>query len=743
MPREHNFLLGNGEKLTSSVIVPTGGAAKKPPYDFQTAAKRISARLKTVNKAIQSVPENASPKGLYSAVLTMHPRYVSKSDFPSDVLRSMGFEVVGSKARTVEPESWGLKKPPQSAITDDLFIVGKKDSFAKWEENITSWNDQSKQGLTMTHIEDLRPFLAEEKLKGLNKQLSQQVFEIVLHNLGDQETVKAFIDYAHSRGAEVFSQKQRDVDGLTFLPIRTTTKTAKDLANFTLVRVARVMPTIRPVPIGLVRGKSAFSIVMPQSTVLDGLQKAAIFDGGLTPEAAQKLSPWVRYIEPASIGAPLDFFQDHGLGVTSAFLFGHIDRAGQLPVPPCNVDHIRVLDENSHKDRLQLVDVLDRIIKALDDTRYDFVNISVGPQVAVDDDDVSLWTATLDKKLSPGLTVTTVAAGNGGESDPIARLNRVQPPADGVNVMSVGSWCNTGGKWTRAPYSCTGPGRCPGIVKPDGLLFGGDIATSQPFNVLGRGADTEPTAGTSFAAPALLRIAASVRALLGADIGALAIRALLIHRAETLDHSQIDVGWGKFEDNPYRLITCDDNEALIVYQGTLPVGEHLRAPIPVPLGIKDGKIEVTATLVISPSVDPDHASSYTQSGLEVMLRPHSERFSYNDGKKSHHPRTKAFFSSAKMFCPEYSLRDGGHKWEPCIRNKMAFQAKTLKEPCFDIYNHQRDNGGKTRKQIKPMRYALIVSIRASKVNDLYNQIVRLNSGILIPIKPQIAVPISV
>ena len=36
MPRENNFLIGQGERLTYEVNVPSGGNPKVLPYDFVT-----------------------------------------------------------------------------------------------------------------------------------------------------------------------------------------------------------------------------------------------------------------------------------------------------------------------------------------------------------------------------------------------------------------------------------------------------------------------------------------------------------------------------------------------------------------------------------------------------------------------------------------------------------------------------------------------------------------------------------
>lgn len=215
----------------------------------------------------------------------------------------------------------------------------------------------------------------------------------------------------------------------------------------------------------------------------------------------------------------------------------------------------------------------------------------------------------------------------------------------------------------------------------------------------------------------------------------------MIHRADEHEHERSDVGWGRFEANHADLITTADDEAIVIYQGSLPVGEHLRAAVPMPREKLTGKVTIGATLVIAPEVDPNHPSAYTRSGLEVSFRPHAQKYATTKGKRSTHPKTMSFFSASNMYgITEYELREDGHKWEPCLRNVQSFMPKSLEKPCFDIYYHHRESGTKAENP-KPITYALIVSIRAPKVIDLYDRVVRAYANILVPLKPQVRVPI--
>jgi len=130
----------------------------------------------------------------------------------------------------------------------------------------------------------------------------------------------------------------------------------------------------------------------------------------------------------------------------------------------------------------------------------------------------------------------------------------------------------------------------------------------------------------------------------------------------------------------------------------------------------------------------------------VFFRPKAGKVrKYKDGKKSAHAATKPFFSAANLYGgAEYELRADGDKWEPCRRHVQKFRASTLKDPCFDIYYHHRySNGGAEQWEPKPIRYALVVSLRAPKVPDLYNRVVRTYANVLVPLRPQIHIPIQV
>jgi len=676
MAREHNFLLGQGERLVSKVHVPKAGGEKNLPYDLGTAKRRIAERLARVEAEITQLPDDACPRGEAVAVVTLHPRFLSKSDYPGELFSAVGLRAIGSRSRIVRPEKWGIEKHGEDAVTEEIFVAGAKSAFHRWATTVTGWKGDTKGATSLSHIEDLQAFDAKAKLRGIPEG-NDVLLEVVLHNSGGDSIVLAFIKYAQAHGAEPLIGRRRDVQGLTFLPVRVGPQAAENIARFSFVRVARGMPTLRPFRPEVLRSVSGFDVQLPKNAPVDGAARAVIFDGGLPAGAKKALAPWATLVEPAGLGVPNPAFEEHGLGVTTAFLFGPLVSGQAAAVPLCSVDHVRVLDDKTGTaNDPDYFDVLDRIVGHLDKNAalYSYVNISLGPSLAVDDDEVTLWTAALDKRFAHGRCVATVAAGNAGELDDASGLNRIQPPADGVNVLSVGSADRRGAGWQRAAYSCVGPGRSPGIVKPDGLAFGG--SDHEPFGVLTTQLRGGHIVGTSFAAPFALRSAASIGAQLGSRLGPLAIRALLIHRAHTENgHELKHVGWGRFESDSLLLVTCDDDEALVVFQGELPVGEHLRAPIPLSNVQLSGDVLLSASLVIAPEVDPEHPATYTRSGLEVAFRPHSAKFTKprEGGKKAKHAKTRSFFSSANLYGqPEVAPRGRPQVGAvPAPRGKLA------------------------------------------------------------------------
>lgn len=734
-----NFLLGKGEKLTRPVTKKSGPGEKNFPYTFGLAKQRVIQKVLTACSYLDDLDDGASPDGQVVASVVIHPRFISKTDFPKDLFQEVGLVAVGGFSQYIKPEQWGIEKPPEGAITDTLFVSTSRQALRALATTIDSWQPSSKAHIQLQTIEDFSVPSGESKVKGVHEETSNGLFEVILHGGSNERILNAFYKFLTTLNAEPILNKVRFSAGIVFIPVRGHDLSLAALASFTYVRAVRRMPTLRAFKPGPIRTLSNTPMVLPNENVVDSEIRVAIFDGGIP--AGSNLLKWVNCFEGEGVGATTNDLLHHGEAVTSAVLFGHIDNFNNLQAPYANVDHIRVIDSSTGiEGDFEFYDVLDRILNHLDSVKlpYHFVNFSLGPDMSVEDDEINRWTFELDQRFAHSGILAAVAVGNTGESDPLYSLNRIQPPSDGVNVLSVGACDSTSGAWTRAPYSSIGPGRTPGVAKPDGVAFGGTknnlfgVASSFSPGIVG-------VEGTSFATPLALRTCIGTRALVGSDISPLGIRALMLHHSDKSEHSSREVGWGRFVTTPPELLTCADDEITVLYEGLLPLSKYLRAPIPVPNTALTGNVLVTATLVISPDVDPAFAHAYTRAGLEVVFRPNTEKVS--EERAEDYSDTDAFFSTGKIYNKsELQLRQDGHKWEPCLKASKTKRGSSLVKPCFDVYYHNRDEG-RADKDARPMPYALIVSLKAPRIKTLYAQVLEAYSEILLPLKPRTVVPV--
>ncbi len=735
MPREHNFLLARGERLTTRVEIRQGGGQKRPPYSLAMARRRLLPQVALVERAVAALPAEACPDDEAVASITLHPRYVSKSDAPEALLASVGLRTIGTKPRRVTPERWGTSRPPAGeVVTDELFVAGKRSDFSGLASRLRGIVTGSSQAGDLTHLEAIDAIAADDKLKGIPEDQSRPLLEVALHSERRPERIlSAFRQFARRHEAEWFEGRERYVPGLIFLPLRADAQALRDLAAFAFLRVLRGMPALRQPTSTPLRAAGHGPVALPVPPAHVPSIRVAVLDGGLP--ASPDLSQWVDYDDGPGMGTPNLDYLEHGLAVTSACLFGPLSGA-EAPRPYFRVDHHRVVEPSSD---FEYLDALDRIVQVLDGDRYEFAGLSLGPHQPITDDEVSSWTARLDELLARRAILLAVAVGNDGHADRRAGLNRIQSPSDGVNVLAVGAADSLETPWRRALYSCVGPGRSPGLVKPDGVAFGGD--DNEPFAVLKSGAGaTRKRAdyGTSLAAPFTLRAAAAVRALLGNELRPLTLRALLIHRCEESDHNPREVGWGRFEADPLRLVTCEDDEALVAFQGTLPRGRWLRATVPLPPGPLAGMVTIRATLLIVPRVEPGSVSTYTRDGIEVRFRPDDRSFTPTRGRpRPQHARAASFFTESNVLgAGEHALREEGCKWEPCLRASRRMRGRGLHNPCFDIYHHQR-SGVPQQENDSEIPYALIVGVRAPSMPQLYDAVVREHRGVLVQLQPRL------
>jgi hypothetical protein len=745
------YLIGQGEKLSEEIARPPRGMGDKAhPYDFTQARARLFPQFKSAGRAISNLPDLACPDGQAVLQVTLHPSYLAKSYYPSSFMRELNLKHLGSRAAHIKPEKVVSKRAQEADKAQPapvLFLAGDAERLIKFSSRVQEWAPASEavRG-DFRQIEAVSP-PGEDRLKRIPNRYAKGEnvpLEVVLHSPVDEgdTIVSGFAKFIRSLDLKLDVSRRRQAGGLCFLPLLAPRDALQNVLSFSFLRVLREMPRIAAFE-PLVRATGVgFDVPLRGDAAVAPDLAVAIFDGGLPPKHG--LDRWVTLRDAPGVGAPVLAAQTHGLQVTSAFLFGPLSHGVDHAVPYSNVDHWRVLGADQRHDDFELLSVLDRIENVLSSRRYDFVNISLGPDCAIDDDDVNVWTSSLDQLLAGGDTLATVACGNNGERDRAAKLHRIQPPSDGVNILAIGAADLPDGAWKRAPYSAEGPGRSPGFVKPDFISFGGSHAS--PFLALHQPSPARAagTMGTSFASPLAMRSGAGVRAQFAEPLWAPTVKALLVHNAQQEGHDRAEVGWGKVSHAIGDLVLCDDYEAHVVYQRQMPETGAVRFYLPIPPGLT-GNVEIKATFSFFCEVDPEDAINYTRAGLEVQFRPNTRKIPkpYRIGTKlitPTVPATDTFFSAAELYADEHMRRDDAQKWETTLSRSKTKRVNSLNQPAFDVSLLGREHGQGSRRGAN-MKVALVLTLRNRHAIDLSDRVVASSANRLQPMKSRAGVTI--
>lgn len=731
MADKKNYIIGKAEELTSLKPPPKINPKSAPIYTFDEVIERLKPQFENTARQLNSLSSEVCPRDFAVSALTLHPSYIAKGHFPRALFKEMGVRSIGSKGVEILPDRWTRVGSPKISPTTKIYIAGKRDRLTEFSQELSQMTEESPGALDLFRVWSMEKITDSEKVKE-NSFAYDGFWEVGLQLIpgGNSEFIKtSFINYAKELGFELQENMAIEVANLWFVPLAGDKGTIEPLAKFSFVRVVRPLPVMRsfkPLVRGIPAGADAD---LPNVSPYASDVRVAVLDGGLPSEHI--LSPWVSNYNVSDASA--DDHPDgpaHGLGVTSALLFGPLWPGEKAPRPFSFVDHHRILDSKiSEEDPYELYRTLSHLEDILLSRQYEFINLSLGPELPIDDDEIHPWTSLIDTYLSDGETFLTIAAGNNGESEKAFSLNRVQVPSDCVNALSIGATDQIESGWKRASYSAVGPGRSPGFVKPDLVAFGG--APRQYFHVpsdidLGK---LVPTCGTSFSAPYLLRFAVGVRAILGHSVSPLAIKALLINAAERSTHSKGEIGWGKIPDSINDIIESPDGTAKILYQGELFPGKYLRVPLPIPIGGIAGGVKIRATCCFSSPVDPQDTSMYTKAGVEIFWKP-------SPGKND------TFFKQ-KTVATEAELRADAGKWECVLHEEKGKLGKSLEDPCFEIHYMARDGGDQiSGAKASIIKYAFVVSLESPKTPDIFSDILKSNAK-LAEIQPRIPVPIPI
>lgn len=714
-----NLLIGNGNVLARQMDPsPGGGSNKTYSYSITDARTRLQPMIEGLIKTAQTVPMRAKPRDEVTSVITVHPAFQSKWNMPSQVFSKTGLRTVGSKPATVAPDK-DLRKhaPIGEQPTVELYASGTIDAFQAFLDMLMS--DATAKGIQRDYqkLEAIRFLNQDERLLHITGDDVRVPIELILHaNGSDTALLDSLESYANECQSVIYRAKQLAVPGLVFMPGLVPREMLKNFAQFTALRAVRRLPKLRLNRPVMRQRLTIQAPEVPDADAMDQSLHVAVFDGGL---GAKDFARWCTEHVPSALTDTHADYLSHGTEVTSALLFGAVSSgSSKLSRPFFNVVHHRVIGQDDEVDP-DLYDCMHRVKSLLEKGNIDFANLSLGPRYPIDDGHPHAWTVMLDSCLADGKTLMTVAVGNDG--DVSGPMGRIQAPADAVNALSVGSASSPGFFWGRASYSSIGPGRSPGIVKPDGLAFGG--TTAQPLILLNPlSGGLSGVQGTSFASPLALRTAAAARAMSATQLSATALRALLIHKAERAEGANsLEVGWGRFPEAPEDLLTCGDHEVSVLYQGSIAAGHTMRIALPIPSVPIGVKFRIKATFCFTSPIDAADPVNYTKHGLTVAFRPRG-------------PESSAPFFTSTGYGNEQDLRRSAYKWETVLHRDCSFDAEELLDAYFDVDHGAREHGLPVKNSKTPsLPYVLIATIASERGEAIY-QLVRQKYRALAPIQ---------
>lgn len=764
-------LLAGGEALRQDAERTSGGGPKFHPRSFEQAREALTPQVHSLQRAVAATP--AALRGARMVFeATVLPNYLANSYFPTELFREADLIPVGTRAVTGTYQTKTKTEPAQQ--TKSYLLAGDERSIGRIAELLAS---EGVRGGERAARERLRQFevvrlpavydILRSRLDVAEEELL--TWEAVLHpaidaageaSAGERQAILAkWAEWVEVLGGEVAVDYQRNIRGMTFMPVRLPAGAADEAARFNPLRALRPMPKVRPVPVGPLRIVATASRLpappagqRPQSDL-----RVAVFDGGVSDDLPH-LSPFVDAIDVTPEPEDRDGVA-HGTMVTGALLYGPLADGEPLRTPEVGVDHFRVTPAPSPEPwDVDLYWIVDRIVELVTARNYPIVNLSLGPELPVDDQtEPHAWTAQLDALAEQRGVLFVTAVGNNGLDDAASGLNRVQVPSDMVNALSVGA-CDLRAPddgWARAPYSAVGPGRSGARLKPCGVAFGG--VGGEPFRGMVAGGRIGEASGTSFATPAANHGIVGLAARLGPTMATPdVLRAFALHFAEPADGRPVEeVGFGRLAERYDPYWNCAPNEANILYRDAIERDQSISLPFPLAGAAVAGRtVELSWTLVFTAATDPTDAVDYTQAGLEVAFRPHARRYAFRDPATNKSveldvqeqrqevlaqlnagaiPSVLPATKPSERRRNEALQREEG-KWETALHYSKRMRASSLYNPQITVNYLAREDG--RLSAAAPLPFAMLVSLRAPRGVNLYDAI-RQQYPVLTPLTARI------
>jgi Subtilase family len=773
-PRRPMF--AGGERLKGKAERPPMRPSAFTPYTAEEVFKNLSPQANRLRQETVSLP--ASMRGEHVIMeATLYPNYVANSHFLESTFKTHGLYVVGTRLAYAPYKT--AKNYKDGETTKAFLVAGEPNNVISLAEDLLDgpggkklkWDEICR--LYGVGLPD--PSRVVRRVPAGLRPEQAIAWEAILSPIGRTEAEKKhFADVAFDRwtrlveslGGEVGKTSRRTIDGLTFVSFRLSVEGTGRAASFNLLRNIRPIPQIRPIQNNPLRAALPLAHVPPDVEPMSS-ERVAIIDGGVASCPALNRFVTQYHLTPE---APDAAFVDHGSTVTSAFLFGNLDGKKQLPRPPAAVDHFRVFPPPAAEldGDPNLPWLLDQITSVVKQRRHRLFNISLGPDVCTDEDEVPhAWTLKLDQLAREHKVTFVVAAGNNGEEDQALGYNRVQAPADMINGIGVGAcrFESSSEPLERASYSAMGPGRYGQIVQPIGVAFGGDF-TAKAFVGFNHSGRLQMTSGTSFATPLVARGVAELHGGLGVERSTPDVtRAFAAHFAvpKKQKHDVLELGYGRLPVSYAHIWECAPNECVVLYQDTLRRAETIAMHLPFPRGLDDGVlIELVWTIAFTSTTDPANAAEYSRDGLELHFRPNENLRAIKD------PATGLQIAQLDIARRRVELdalsqkqaidigsnplsdsrwhpksngpkRRGAGQWETLLRGRIPrIKTEELFLPRLDI-NYLHRAGGRLEHRTAPLAVTMLVTMRAPVKVPLYDA-VRNQFQVLTPLVNQLSLP---
>jgi hypothetical protein len=630
---KRRLILGNGEAYVTSVVKAFHGRSPEPPRTYEEARERVKVGITSALAAVARLPSKKRLPNEAVFCLRLHPDATAKSYDPAllfeDVpdLRKVGSRMYRENVSNVAQTSRITKKKVSGHAELEGRLVFVQSTTAGFQR-LLSHLDRRESELRKAARDEIRRIerfdilTTHEQIAGFGAEWSSGRVELVLHPArisGDRQTSFVFGLFEEAGIDRARSQVRPYPGGPTFVSCFVTKRSLESLAGVNPLRSAHPLQFSG---ISDLRSAPTAKAPKPSDTTTHSTIKVGMFDGGvdLTVPLLQGHVEEDKAFEIKTPARPE--YTAHGTAVAGALLHGQLngltDQA-RVPAPPVYVVSIRALPTSNPKDidLYESIDVVERTVPARKDIKV--FNLSFGPRGPIKDDTISRFTYVLDSLAFTHKVTFYVAVGNDGH---IADFERIQAPSDVVHGVGVGAYTNSGNKRTRAPYSCQGPGRECGKIKPDVSAFGG--CEDHPIHLVSNFPGLKALSwGTSFASPLGARLGAQASESFDRS-SALLGRALVVHTADHPDgEPDHHLGHGCIASEIGDILLCADKSVTIVFQGDIQPTRIVRLPLPWPSeAVSSGKVHMTWTVAALSPVDQTSASDYTSCCIEDTCYPH-------------------------------------------------------------------------------------------------------------------------